>query len=362
MAGPRIAIVEPFYAGSHRYWVDRLKQHLDAEVTLFTLPGRHWKWRMAAAALPLSEELNKHPEQFDVILTTDMLDVTGFKSYLNPLHIQTPIVLYMHENQVVYPFQTSDKDKNWDRHYGLINYKSMLSADEVWFNSEFHRTSLLDGLKAFLKPFPEANYYLAKLDAIAKKSSVVPLGIDVSEINTAQESKPDKHSILWNHRWEHDKNPEVFFSTLEELSSDGLDFDLIVCGEHFNNAPAVFARARKSLDKHVIHWGYFDSRQDYIMALWKATLLPVTNCQEFFGLSVMEAVYAQVIPVLPRRLSYPELYSDLALYYDTDEQLKAVLSAQLIKPYSFDNEFVVSDFSWENVIRDYQNRLAKYAT
>ncbi len=361
MSRMRVALVEPYYSGSHRYWVDRLKAHLQADVDVFTCPGRHWKWRMAAAAIPLAEEVNKTGQRYDVILATDMLDLTNFKALLNHVHRDTPIVLYMHENQVVYPFQTHQKDKNRDRHYGLINYKSMLVADEVWFNSAFHQTSLLNGLEEFLMPFPESKYYRTKLSTIEAKSVVMPLGVDVEEIKLYQSPKPQNHVVLWNHRWEHDKNPETFFTVLEQLSEEGYAFDLIVCGEHYSKAPKAFDRAKTSLEKHLVHWGYFNDRQAYYKALWSATILPVTNNQEFFGLSVMEAVYAGVVPVLPRRLSYPELYQDEGVFYDSDDELIERLRVLLSESYRAQNQLVISEMSWRNVIEKYQNRLSKYA-
>ena len=38
-----------------------------------------------------------------------------------------------------------------------------------------------------------------------------------------------------------------------------------------------------------------------------ADILPVTSNQEFFGASVMEAIYCGTKPILPNSLAYPEL-------------------------------------------------------
>lgn len=45
--------------------------------------------------------------------------------------------------------------------------------------------------------------------------------------------------IVWNHRWEHDKNPEDFFSVLFELHTSHVSFSLSVLGESYGEVPEV---------------------------------------------------------------------------------------------------------------------------
>ncbi|MCZ7673674.1 MAG: hypothetical protein M5U34_44470 [Chloroflexi bacterium] len=48
----------------------------------------------------------------------------------------------------------------------------------------------------------------------------------------------------------------------------------------------------------------------------------------FFGISILEAIYCHTFPLLPRRLSYPELlppaYHDHCLYTDQADLVKKV--------------------------------------
>ena len=62
----QVAIVEPFYSGSHKTWVDSLCRFLAADCITFTLPGRHWKWRMGAGAIQLAKDVNQSNEVIDV--------------------------------------------------------------------------------------------------------------------------------------------------------------------------------------------------------------------------------------------------------------------------------------------------------
>ncbi|MBO6517909.1 MAG: DUF3524 domain-containing protein [Bacteroidia bacterium] len=354
-----IALIEPFYAGSHKYWADRLTQLLDARVVLFSLPGRHWKWRMSSACVFLSEKVNTSNEDFDVFLVTDMLDVAAFKGLLNPVKSKLPVALYMHENQIVYPFQTPLELQQRDRQYGWINFKSVLASDVVWFNSDFHKEVFYERLPNFLQPFPESATLIKRIPECVKKSQVVPLGIDAHDLDQVKVSRSKRPVVLWNHRWEHDKNPELFFSTLIELFDEGVDFELVVCGEHFGKHPKIFDIAKSKLSTVIRHWGYFESREEYVHALWQCTVLPVSSNQEFFGLSVLEAVYCGVQPILPNRLSYPSLYDDRSIFYETNEEFKAQLRESLLKGEPSDYRHLAEQFSWEKVIPVYMDALAK---
>ncbi|UCF23959.1 MAG: glycosyltransferase, partial [Ralstonia sp.] len=107
--------------------------------------------------------------------------------------------------------------------------------------------------------------------------------------------------------WEHDKNPACFFEALETLRSRGVDFRISVIGERFRDSPDIFDEAKQRFDAHIDRWGYQNSRRDYEAALREADVIISTANHEFFGISVVEAVAAGAYPLLPRRLSYPEI-------------------------------------------------------
>ena len=70
------------------------------EVLVWSLPGRHWKWRMHASALSLVERMMSDWEGDwipDGFLVTDMMDVGQFRAALPSRMRQVPIVLYFHE-------------------------------------------------------------------------------------------------------------------------------------------------------------------------------------------------------------------------------------------------------------------------
>ncbi len=96
---------------------------------------------------------------------------------------------------------------------------------------------------------------------------------------------------------------------LAELSDEGLEFSLIVLGQNFSRRPKVFALAEEKLRRHIVHFGYAGSEQDYIRLLRLGDIVVSTARHEFFGLAVLEAVRCGCRPLVPDGLAYRELYA-----------------------------------------------------
>jgi len=306
----RIALVEPYCTGSHAAWTREYAAHSRHQVELFTLPGRNWKWRMHGGAVTLAQRFMAAGSRPDLILASDMLDVTTFLALTRRSTADCPCAVYFHENQLTYPWSPGDPDPGIQRdlHYAFINYTSALAADAVLFNSGYHRDSFLGALPGFLRAFPDQQG-LETVAEINRKSRVLPLGVDLRRLDAHRVEKGvpgEAPVILWNHRWEYDKNPDEFFSVLYQLADEGLDFRVAVVGESFGRAPAVFKQARARLADRVAQWGYLESFAEYAQWLWRSDILPVTSHQEFFGASVVQALYCGCQPLLPDRLAYPD--------------------------------------------------------
>lgn len=264
---------------------------------------------MHGAAITLAERLLASNYQPDLIVATDMLDTAVFLSLIRSVHNRVPLIVYMHENQITYPWSPADPDGSLerDRHYGFINYTSALAASEVWFNSAYHMDSFLHALPSFLGVFPD-HRNVATISRITDKSRVVPLGLDLKAMDhhkRAPIDRPKRAVLLWNHRWEYDKGPEEWYLQLLQLRNRGLQFHLIVLGQQYAQYPPIFDRLQDEFASDILQWGYVESRDEYLHWLCRADILPVTSRHDFFGASVVEAMYANVIPVLPFRLAYP---------------------------------------------------------
>jgi len=303
-----IVLLEPYLTGSHAAWAEEYAAHSRHRVKVLGLPGRHWKWRMHGGAVSLARQFLAERLRPDLLLASDMLDLTSFLALTRPVTAATPTALYCHENQLTYPWSPADDDppQQRDVHYGFINYASALAAERVLFNSDYHRNAFLQELPNFLAAFPDHNG-LDEVAGIAAKSRTLPLGLDLRRLGPPVPPTTGRPPLLlWNHRWEYDKSPDEFFRALYCLDELGVAFQLAVLGEGFRRRPPVFAEARQRLARHIVHWGFVEKLEDYADWLWRADILPVTSIHDFFGASVVQAIYCNTQPLLPKRLAYPE--------------------------------------------------------
>ena len=336
-----ILLLSPYHGGSHQAWAEGYQKHSQHQVDLFTLPARFWKWRMHGGAITLARRFLAERAVPDVILATDMLDLTTFLSLTRPASSNIPVVLYMHENQLTYPLPGNPhigpmrrQKGERDLHYVFINFASMLAADRILFNSQYHHDTLLAALPRFLNRFPEYNEK-GSVRSLHEKSFVLPVGLDLralaspaalsGQANAVPQERDRAPLILWNQRWEYDKNPEAFFRTLYRLQAEGIPFQLALCGESFARHPPEFEEGQSRLSREIVHVGYA-SPEEYHSLLWSADITISTAHHEFFGISILEAICCHTFPILPARLSYPELippkFHPLCLYKGDGELLR----------------------------------------
>ena len=336
-----IWLLNPYHTGSHRAWAEGYAAASRRQVRILAMPGYFWKWRMQGASLELAEQARARlatGERPDVLLATSMVNLPAFLALTRRELASTPTVLYMHENQLTYPPPPGAKR---DLTYCMIQHLSMLAADRVCFNSAFHLDSWFDELPRLLKHFPDYTH-LETVEATRAKSCVLPVGCDLQRLDGYARKQVDKETegaplILWNQRWEYDKDPETMLRALYALADEGLAFRVALAGANFRVQPAEFTEAQRRLGDRLVHYGYIESDADYARLLWEADIVLSTALHEFFGVSVVEALYCGCLPVLPNRLSYPELIPPAfraRCLYDDFAGLLSRLAAALADPTS----------------------------
>lgn len=320
----RIILLNPYAAGSHAQWARGMVREcplaaeragVQAQFELFELPGRHWKWRMSASALALVERMGEAgalDRDVDRFIVTDMMDVGQFRSALPPRFRSVPITLYFHENQLTFPEHPEKPASEWDRHYAFMNVTGALLADQVWFNSDFHKREFLSALPGFMSAFPSPRPRNVA-EGIASKSMVVPIGMndDVIEYGKGQQHRPRIYGdgppvVVWNHRWEYDKGPAAFLEALNEADAQALPFRLAMLGQQFAQVPPAFAEIQRRFSDRIVQWGHVESRAEYLRALGSCDIALVTAHHDFFGISVLESAMLGLDMVVPNELVYPE--------------------------------------------------------
>lgn len=353
-----LLLVEPYYGGSHRVWADGLAAHLSRPVAMLTLPARWWKWRMRGAAATLAERCADLDGVPAMVLASDMLDVAAFRALARPYLGDVPVGLYFHESQLTYPDSPRAEP---DLHYAFTNWQSALAADRVFFNSAYHREAFFAELPRLLRHFPDFTHEHL-IGIVEAKSEVLHVGVDLGWASEPIErSGPPR--LVWNHRWEHDKDPEAFFAAVDVLADEGHDFEVVVCGENFSQDPVVFEQAAQRHPGRIVHMGYLPV-DEYRARLRESDVVVSTAHQEFFGIAVVEAVAAGCFPVLPSRLSYPELipseWHDQCLYPPGGlvARLREVITRpEVYRKMAGEISPAMTRFAWPRLVPRYEEAL-----
>ena len=379
----KVLLVSPYHGGSHQAWAEGLRKYSRHEVDWLALPDRFWKWRMHGGAVTLARRfLVDEVDVPDVVLATDMLDLSTFAALTRHKLGAVPLVLYMHENQLTYPLPADRKIGPMrrqlgerDQHYAFVNYASMLTADRVLFNSHYHRDSFFAALPNFLKHFPEYNE-LGTIEILQQKSVVLPVGVDYERLkmedlrleNLPSARLDEPPLIVWNQRWEYDKHPKAFFAALYAVADAGVPFRLALCGQQFGKRPSVFNAAVKRLADRIVHVGYADL-STYRQLLWEAAVTVSTARHEFFGISILEAIGCQTFPVLPHGLSYPELIPERfhgdCLYKNQAELVErlvwALRNAAVVREKAAQLATAVHIYNWPLIAPRYDQMFTEIA-
>lgn len=122
--------------------------------------------------------------------------------------------------------------------------------------------------------------------SITDKSSIVRTGQPHYKLIESIYSDTKRDLILFPHRISEEKQPEIF----RDLAKSLPQYEFIFCQE------------------------VTTCKADYHKLLSEAKIVFSANLQETLGISAMEGVLADAIPLLPNRLSYSEMYEESFLY------------------------------------------------
>lgn len=364
-----VLLLSAYHAESHRQWAEGLMQNcVGIKWSILTLPPRHFNWRIRGNSLSWAMlEKDLLCAGYDAILATSMTDLSALKGMV-PDIAAIPSAVYFHENQFAYP-ASGRQQQNIEP--CMVNLYAAMAADKILFNSDYNRRSFTQGCDDLLRRLPD---YAPRAEVLAKlqrDAEVLPVGI--TKPLMSRQCAPPRLQLLWNHRWEYDKGPELLLEIIRACEAQQLAIDFHIVGQQFRDCPDAFAAIHQLLlasgTLALASWGYVEQACDYQQLLADCDVVLSTAEHDFQGLSVMEAVAAGCVPLLPNRLCYPEFYPANNLYGGEglagqaiaacekliqllEQKKQGPLLAQLQPPS-------VEAFYWQQLAPRYQSILAE---
>ena len=331
-------LLSAYAARSHLHWQHSLVAMASSwQWRQLSLPPRHFSWRVRGNPLYWSQvERTALAQPYDVLVATSMVDLATLRGLVPSLG-SVPALLYFHENQFAYPAQAHQSSLLEAQ---MVSLYAALAADALAFNSAYNRDSFVDGVDALLTRLPD-RVPPGIPQQLRDKALVLPVPIDL-EVTTATtatwpgaQGAPGQRPLrlLWSGRFEHDKGGEGLLRLLQRLEGQGTAYELALTGQQFRRSPAVFAQIQREFRHRLVHFGFVESA-DYLRALrGEADLVLSTALHEFQGLAVLEAVAAGCLPVVPERLSYPEIYPPRFRYASLplEPEAEAAAAAALVR-------------------------------
>ncbi len=322
----KILLLSAYDASSHRRWYQTLQNSFpEYQWTVLSLPARFFSWRIRGNSLSWAfSEREKLEDSYDLLIATSMVDLSSLRGFVPSLAC-VPTIVYFHENQFAYPISEQQFDSVEPK---VVSLYSALAADKVLFNSDYNRETFLAGIEQFLKQMPDY-VPVGLVDNIKKKSTVLPVPLDEECYQPSSKDPSAPLEIIWNHRWEYDKGPDRLFAAITRVMDKSCDFRLHVVGQQFRQLPEEFEQLKKRIEAvspiSLGTWGYQESREDYRKLLARVDVVLSTAIHDFQGLSVLEAVAAGALPLVPDRLCYGEWFATEFRYpsYVNDASMEA---------------------------------------
>ncbi len=322
------------------------------------MPGRYFSWRIRGNPLSfLNEYQQELTETHDLCIATSMVDLATLKSIV-PTLSKTPCLIYFHENQFAYPASDKQHDSLEPK---MVNLYSVLAADKALFNSQYNRESFCYGIDGLMSSMPDcAPKELSKV--IVEKSEVLPVPLQAGSKQAEKTACSELPKLVWNHRWEYDKGPDLLQEVIRQLNESGKPYRLAIIGQQFRQVPPAFEKIKTLIDGsdtlELEQWGYLESREAYWQCLRESDFVLSTAIHDFQGLAVLEAVSVGCIPILPHRLVYPEWFDEQYLYSkDAMPRAAAKSAVELIERHMTKTERAAPELeklSWDVLRPAYQ--------
>ena len=320
-------LLSAYDARSHKLWRQRVVSLIpQIQWQQLVLPPRNFNWRIRSNSLYWAA--NNREElcaDYDFLLATSMVDLSSLRGMVPSLS-KLPTIVYFHENQFAYPGQeqnTDNKNPNNTQPNNieplLVPVYSALCADRIVFNTNFNKSTFVEGVRNLFNKLPDKlpTLVIEKLQS----ATVIPVPVEILSSQHRNKKQTKLLEVVWNHRWEYDKGPELLLAIIEQSSRQKLKIRFHIVGEEFRQQPSVFKRIEELIREHEANlsiangsYGFVENEQEYYDLLSNCDVVLSTAMHDFQGLAIQEACLAGCTPVAPNNLAYPEYLPTDFLY------------------------------------------------
>ncbi len=354
-----ILYADSHYEGAHRDWIDSYAARTQHQITLLTMPGGDWRWRIQGGAVHLANQYLTQRTQLppvDLLLLNGMVSAPVFLACTRPYLQDVPLALYIQENQLNYP----QEEYIWTNG-AVVQVMSAYAADAIFFNGDYLRQDFLVSLQKFLAErgdYPEDIY-----EQVAAHSEVLLRGINLNErlgnpvLDPPIPEKPI--TFLWNHRWAYEKGIDDFAAALRQLHQENTPFHVILAGNVLDRTTLRDSLCAELGERVVMHG--LMTGATYTEALRKADVMVACSKNEPLGVSMLEAIYMGCLPLMPARGSFPTMlpaeHHDLLYDGSVEELVSRMRQLALVPTHRPMLAQVAAAYDWANVTAHYDETL-----
>lgn len=368
----KILYFEPEYHGYRRVLLDGLRRYSSHRIVPLH-PGTEGPDNLHLSLLTYLEKSSLKPLlsetgegrdlPVDGIIITDVDSLIDFCTMGRKwIHSVFSAILFQDQG-----FHSAWSGKRKDQYEAVRFIFGLLAANRLFFLSHRQRSDCVSLIDETLDNLPSTIDKEMILANVEKKSQLLQPGLALRELDQwSHKIKYHCPTVLWNHRWEKDKNPEEFFDVIGRLAAENINFGLVLCGNtdctedaaEKEQMQTLFEKAREDLGHRVFYFGHCPSRSEYANLLWASDIVVSTARKHYFPASIIEAVYCNCHPVLSDIEEYRELipssFHDQYLYSHPD-RLYETLKFLLSNPHQKEAGKVRESVS----IMDWEHRIGK---
>lgn len=256
---------------------------------------------------------------------------------------------------------------------GLFGKKTIFMPHDSLFGSTLFKKCIIVFFYRFFSRIRVNNIKeVIELDTIKKWLWVkIPLVVSL-DFYEPKPAYPEKNVIISLGNLIPKKRPEFLLRALKIVKDSGYTFTLKVIGEDRlrNHFPYSYVQLidKYNLTENIEVCGFIP--HELLASYTRDAFLYInTSTQEWFCLALYEMSMAGLFPIIPRILSFDNVFSDRALYYDPDsheELAKYIIQVIHEKEKYHDlalknQEYIKKEYNYDNIKNSLRNLLLDVA-